>query len=227
MSNEVNQAYLRAYVKSRAEGAPVRSRLPSSGGNPDSEPIRRPVTQRVDAGTQQVPAPNLPIAPHRPAVSPTQKEVLRQEAAKSVEQPLQPQQSGAWSSLGVERGIKATGVFRAQPAVVVNGAGAVRHVVHDSDSIPQMHRSKPESTSDLRPRAMPAGLKNRSDQWLRSPSRCLRRTVFLPLPRFESIAHIRECLTIGSDPKLLQVLPWLMCRLQQISTQLPMLSRRT
>jgi Mrp family chromosome partitioning ATPase len=160
MSNEVNQAYLRAYVKSRAEGAPVRSRLPSSGGNPDSEPIRRPVTQRVDAGTQQVPAPNLPIASHRPTVSPTQKEMLRQEAAKSVEQPLQPQQSGAWSSLGVERGIKATGVFRAQPAVVVNGTGAVRHVVHDSDSIPQMHRSKPESTSGLRPRVTTAEAEN-------------------------------------------------------------------
>jgi Mrp family chromosome partitioning ATPase len=153
MSNEVNQAYLRAYVKSRAEGAPVRSRPSSAGGNPDSEPTRRPVTQRVDAGTQQVPAPNLPIASRRPAVSPTQKEVLRQEAAKSVEQ---PQQSSVWSPLGVERGIKATGVFRTQPAVVVNGTGAVRHIVHDSDSIPQMHRSKPESASVLHPGAMPA-----------------------------------------------------------------------
>ena len=160
MSNEVNQAYLRAYVKSRAEGAPVRSRQPSAGSNPDSEPIRRPVTQRVDAGTQQVPAPNLSIASHRPAVGPTPKEVLRQEAAKSVEQAQQSQQSGVWSPLGVERGIKATGIFRTQPAVVVNGTGAVRHVVHDSDSIPQIHRSKPESASVLHPGAAAPGAAN-------------------------------------------------------------------
>jgi len=122
MSNEVNQAYLRAYIKSRAEGAPVRSQQPSAGGNPGSETIRKPVTQRVDAGMQQVPAPNLPTSSRRPAVSLAQKEVLRQESTSSAEQPQYP---GVWSPLGVERGIKATGVFRTQPAVVVNGTGAV------------------------------------------------------------------------------------------------------
>jgi Mrp family chromosome partitioning ATPase len=153
MSNEVNQAYLRAYIKSRAEGAPVRSQQPSAGGNPGSETIRKPVTQRVDAGMQQVPAPNLPTSSRRPAVSLAQKEVLRQESTSSAEQPQHP---GVWSPLGVERGIKATGVFRTQPAVVVNGTGAVRQVFHDSDSNPSIHRSKPKSASVLLPGVLSA-----------------------------------------------------------------------
>jgi Mrp family chromosome partitioning ATPase len=153
MSNEVNQAYLRAYVKSRAEGAPGHSRQPATGSNPATEPVRKPTTQRIDAGTQQVPAPNLPISSRRPSVAPTQKEVLRQEAAKPAEQ---PQQTSVWSPLGVERGIKATGVFRSQPAVVVNGSNVNRHIVHVSQPAPQIHRSKSESTSVARPRQMPS-----------------------------------------------------------------------
>jgi Mrp family chromosome partitioning ATPase len=148
MSNEVNQAYLRAYVKSRAEGAPVRSRQPAAGSSPATEPVRKPITQRIDSGTQQVPAPNLSVSSRSPSVAPPQKEMLRQEATKPIEP---PQQSNVWSPLGVERGIKATGVFRSQPAVVVNGSNANRQVLHVSESAPRVYEPKPESESVTRP----------------------------------------------------------------------------
>lgn len=148
MSNEVNQAYLRAYVKSRAEGAPTHSRPPAIGNTAASEQIRKPVTHRVDSGSQQIAAPNLPIPSRREVVAPAPREVSKQNAASPASDSKQDnfKQDNVWSPLGVERGIKATGIFRSQPAVVVNGAVTQRQV-HNAEPLPPIHRTKPENAS--------------------------------------------------------------------------------
>lgn len=149
MSNEVNQAYLRAYVKSRAEGAPTHSRPTAMGNTAASDSIRKPVTHRVDSGSQQIAAPNLPIPSRREVVAPVSREVSKQNASIATGESRQDnfKQDNVWSPLGVERGIKATGIFRSQPAVVVNGAVAQRQVVHNAEPLPPIHRSKSDNTS--------------------------------------------------------------------------------
>lgn len=99
--SDVNQAFLRAYVKSRA--AAGSQPLKTSQGD---------VQLRVDPAVGQV-------APVRPTVS------QPEAPAKTAQAKAAPVKTGVWSALGVERGIKAAVVSQPPPAVVRNAATAV------------------------------------------------------------------------------------------------------
>lgn len=127
MSNEVNQAYLRAYIKNRVANRPSpdsSSPLPSKNtlnGAGETETTYR----RADVG-----APGAPAARQSsPLAKPISTNVSAPAPRAPEAPPLVPEDvRGVWSPLGAERGMKGTGVFRAQPAVVVNGVPTM--VVH-------------------------------------------------------------------------------------------------
>jgi Mrp family chromosome partitioning ATPase len=98
--SDVNQAFLRAYVKSRAAAG--------------SQPLRTPqsdVQRRVDPAVGQVTTPRS-----APTTEP---------AETSPPIPTAPIRTGVWSALGVERGVKGAVVSQPPPAVVRNAATAV------------------------------------------------------------------------------------------------------
>jgi len=104
--SDVNQAFLRAYVKSRA--AAGSQPLKTSQGD---------VQLRVDPAVSQVapvqPTLSQPVAPANTA------------PANTAQAKAAPVKTGVWSALGVERGIKAAAVSQPPPAVVRNAATAV------------------------------------------------------------------------------------------------------
>ncbi len=118
MSNEVNQAYLRAYIKNRAANG--LSQAPSSQlptrQSPNQSGEMENTYRRSDMGQAQPPAPRSTRLAPEPAVAP--KPTV---APKQVERQVRPDIAGVWSPIGVERGMKSTGVVRNQSAVVVNG----------------------------------------------------------------------------------------------------------
>jgi Mrp family chromosome partitioning ATPase len=126
MSNEVNQAFLRAYVKNRAEvalqtgtrnapGAQRPNRAETSQSNAaetasmridSASPSAQP--QRVTRSGQTIPAPHLirPASSAAPAPSP----------APTSDSSIR----GVWSPIGVERGMKGINIGANGPATVVN-----------------------------------------------------------------------------------------------------------
>ena len=98
--SEVNQAFLRAYVKSRAAAA--------------SQPLSAPqgdVQRRVDPPiSQAVAAKGVASAAPQTAVPPP-----------SVPAQPVPVRTGVWSALGVERGIKGVALSQPSPAITRNG----------------------------------------------------------------------------------------------------------
>ena len=141
MSNEVNQAFLRAYVKNRADRAlqgtpPVKSLppsvihrdIPSQG---DSIRIDQTVQQNSTSTQSQIHGqPRSVPAPH--IASSTTKERAPQLNRSSTDTLNQEHQGGVWSPIGVERGMKGTNRSSSAPAVVVN---APRY-----DSVPNVAR---------------------------------------------------------------------------------------
>lgn len=110
MSNEVNQAYLRAYVKNRAANAPSAvQRHPSSRSlrTENGESIRR-----VDSGNYQAAT----------SMQPPHTEINRAQPALDATAP--PTHQGVWSPIGVERAVKGTNAKSSQSAVVVNPASS-------------------------------------------------------------------------------------------------------
>lgn len=131
MSNEVNQAYLRAYIKNRVANRPSSdssSPLPPSStmnGAGETETTYR----RADLGVPGAPAARQSPLAAKPVPSNVPRPLVRPAEATHLE----PEEvRGVWSPLGAERGMKGTGVFRAQPAVVVNGAPTT--IVHPESS---------------------------------------------------------------------------------------------
>ncbi len=124
--SEVNQAFLRAYLKNRAAQTPLGTPAPAS----------------TETRTQQNPNAARPsaAAPRKPSAPPTQPSQtspsgmnLRFDpshtAPNVAAQPIQPQarvspKQGVWSPLGAERGMKAL-ESTSIPAVVRNGVTAV------------------------------------------------------------------------------------------------------
>jgi Mrp family chromosome partitioning ATPase len=106
--SDVNQAFLRAYVKSRA--AAGSQPLKTSQGD-----VQLRVDPAVTAPVQIASAPTPPAAVASAKAAPA--------AADSVK--TAPAKTGVWSALGVERGIKAAVVSQPPPAIVRNATTAV------------------------------------------------------------------------------------------------------
>jgi len=106
--SDVNQAFLRAYVKSRA--AAGSQPLRTSQGD-----VQLRVDPAIGQGTPVRPAVSQPVAPISRNTTPTPV-----DSAK-----IAPAKTGVWSALGVERGIKAAVVSQPPPAVVRNATTAV------------------------------------------------------------------------------------------------------
>ncbi len=138
--SEVNQAFLRAYLKNRAAESSSTSSAPVAT---ESRPTQNPVAAR--------PSATAPRQPSQPLMHPTQAMAsganLRfdpshnEQAHLAPVQPLvkvpmaptaQPQDTsqraaprpGVWSSLGAERGMKAL-ERNSNPAIVRNGVNAI------------------------------------------------------------------------------------------------------
>lgn len=162
MSNEVNQAFLRAYVKNRADralqGTKPATSNPNSAANPPGSntapSIRRDIPSRgdsirIDAPPQAMSAnaqahgvPNQSIpAPHLSQIAGKQRapELNRStgETARSESQ------GGVWSPIGVERGMKGTNRSNSAPAVVVNAPSL--------DSVPNVARLSSRTLSSHSP----------------------------------------------------------------------------
>jgi Mrp family chromosome partitioning ATPase len=135
MSNEVNQAFLRAYVKNRAERAlqgtkPVNAAPPSVikrdiPNQGDSIRIDQTTQQNSNSSTPQgnvqprsIPAPHL--ANFSNNAIPPNKERAPQLSRASQDSPRPEHEPGVWSPIGVERGMKGTNRSNSVPAVVVN-----------------------------------------------------------------------------------------------------------
>lgn len=120
MSNEVNQAYLRAYIKNRVanrNNQDVSAPLPTKNTlSPSGE--TESTFRRADQGRPVPPAPRQLVDVAKPLAGPAP---VPARQSTEVNRVSQEEVRGVWSPLGVERGMKGAGVFRAQPAVVVNG----------------------------------------------------------------------------------------------------------
>lgn len=120
MSNEVNQAYLRAYIKNRVanrNNQDVSAPLPTKNTlSPSGE--TESTFRRADQGRPVPPAPRQLADVAKPLAGPAP---VPARQSTEVNRVSQEDVRGVWSPLGVERGMKGAGVFRAQPAVVVNG----------------------------------------------------------------------------------------------------------
>ncbi|XZE19948.1 P-loop NTPase [Pirellulaceae bacterium SH449] len=137
MSNEVNQAFLRAYVKNRADRALHRQNTQHPAPTEGAETIRdlpnRGDTLRIDQVARQQPRsqeeetssptrsvqvpflPHGPVKERAPQLAPTRPASKPVEAGSSVEDG-----SGVWSPIGVERAMKGSNRGSSVPAVVVN-----------------------------------------------------------------------------------------------------------
>ncbi|MFN7877293.1 MAG: tyrosine-protein kinase family protein [Pirellula sp.] len=135
MSNEVNQAFLRAYVKNRAERAlqgtkpvnpappsVVRRDIPNQGDSIRIDQTVQPNTNssalQADGQTRSIPAPHL--AGFSKSTSHASKDRAPQLHRASQESPRQDLEGGVWSPIGVERGMKGTNRSNSAPAIVVN-----------------------------------------------------------------------------------------------------------
>ncbi|MFO0011913.1 MAG: tyrosine-protein kinase family protein [Planctomycetota bacterium] len=106
--SDVNQAFLRAYVKSRSRGESVD--IPGIPSAKQALPVPQDDVQR------RVDAPPSQTAPTRAAEAPT-------EVSPQIK--TAPVKTGVWSALGVERGMKGSVVSDGPPAVVRNATTAV------------------------------------------------------------------------------------------------------
>ncbi|MCU0719482.1 MAG: P-loop NTPase [Pirellula sp.] len=159
MSNEVNQAFLRAYVKNRADralqGTPpvapqppsvIRRDVPKQG---DSIRIDQATQLNSEMTTQQIHGqPRSAPAPH--IANTSTKERAPQLNRPSPESPNQEHQGGVWSPIGVERGMKGTNRSNSAPAVVVNAPR--------NDSVPNVARvsSRTLASESPKPSSSPA-----------------------------------------------------------------------
>lgn len=135
MSNEVNQAFLRAYVKNRADRA-LQGTTPTAPVSPPtavtSSAVRRDTPNqgdsiRIDQAIQSMSNSSVPQSPGNPRsvpaphiTHPTTKERAPDLNRPLAETPHQEHQGGVWSPIGVERGMKGTNRSNSAPAVVVN-----------------------------------------------------------------------------------------------------------
>ena len=131
--SEVNQAFLRAYLKNRASQA---SAVPIASA-PHKPPFQNPVANQPAANAPRQPsAPPTQIASSSPsgknlrfdpAHSETRRETRPEPGEVALPESLPARvipRQGVWSPLGAERGMKASGSSSA-PAVVRNGVPAV------------------------------------------------------------------------------------------------------
>lgn len=135
MSNEVNQAFLRAYVKNRAERAlqgtkptnpvspsVVRRDIPNQGDSiridQTIKPNSNPSAQQTDNRTRSIPSPHLSGLSNN--TNQSSKERAPQLPRASQESPRQDLEGGVWSPIGVERGMKGANRSSSAPAIVVN-----------------------------------------------------------------------------------------------------------
>lgn len=170
MSNEVNQAFLRAYVKNRAERAlqetkpvnpvppsVVRRDIPKQGDSIRIDQTVKananPSAQRADSQTRSIPAPHLSGLSNTTNHSSKERAPLLQRT--SQESPRQDLEGGVWSPIGVERGMKGANRTNSAPAIVVNAPR--------NESVPNIARmgsrtlaSQAPSTVTPSPAAQPA-----------------------------------------------------------------------
>lgn len=151
MSNEVNQAFLRAYVKNRADRALHRQTSQHSASSEGSETIRdlpnRGDTLRIDQVSRQqprsqeeqtnsqnrsVPAPFLPHSSEKHGLdkhSPGKHVPVKERAPQMTPMPQASHPTedgtGVWSPIGVERAMKGSNRGGSVPAVVVNAPRTV------------------------------------------------------------------------------------------------------
>lgn len=135
MSNEVNQAFLRAYVKNRAERAlqgtkpvnppppsVVRRDVPNQGDSIRIDQSVQPSTNssalESDGNARSVPAPHLASFSNNTNLASKERAPQLNKGSKgSARQDLD---GGVWSPIGVERGMKGTNRSNSAPAIVVN-----------------------------------------------------------------------------------------------------------
>ena len=131
--SDVNQAYLRAYLKNRAsQNAPAPSApgaAPSAQASTDTRPTQNLNTARPTATAPRQPSVP-PMQPSQNLPSGTKLRFDPSHAARKADELPQPQQArvsprqGIWSPIGAERGMKAM-ESTSVPAVVRNGVTAV------------------------------------------------------------------------------------------------------
>lgn len=147
MSNEVNQAYLRAYIKNRVanrNNQDVSAPLPSKNTlSPNGE--AETTFRRADLGRPVAPVPRQVAESAKPIAGPAPVSAKQPAELNRVSQ---EDVRGVWSPLGVERGMKGAGAYRAQPAVVVNGTPTtINHPVQTArpaaEPIPAVAPNKP------------------------------------------------------------------------------------
>lgn len=153
MSN-VNQAFLRAYVKNRAASiaaaqanAESQQPLPNQMASEQSVPASNPFTPapqqysqgmqhtanegvkvRVDSSHRQ--GVRQPTDTNRPQMQPLAiPQVAMQSSVTRDANTGRTPQSGIWSPIGVERGMKATSGDATTPAIVRNGVPPVQNAV--------------------------------------------------------------------------------------------------
>jgi Mrp family chromosome partitioning ATPase len=98
--SEVNQAFLRAYVKSRAAVDSQSLKAPQGDVQRRVDP---PVSQGVAAKGVAPAAPQTAVPPQSAPAQPV------------------PMRTGVWSALGVERGVKGVALSEPSPAIIRNG----------------------------------------------------------------------------------------------------------
>lgn len=131
--SDVNQAYLRAYLKNRAsQSVPAPSApgaAPSAQASTDTRPTKNLNTARPTATAPRLPSVP-PMQPPQNLPSGTNLRFDPSHAARKADELPQPQparvspRQGIWSPLGAERGMKAT-ESTSVPAVIRNGVTAV------------------------------------------------------------------------------------------------------
>lgn len=162
MSNEVNQAFLRAYVKNRAERAlqgtkpatsnPINTANPTVSNTAPS--IRRDIPSRgesirIDAPTQPISGTSQPHGvPNQSIPAPHLSQIAGKQRAPELnrapgETTRSESQGGVWSPIGVERGMKGTNRSNSAPAVVVNAPSL--------DSVPNVARVSSRTLSNHSP----------------------------------------------------------------------------
>lgn len=141
MSNEVNQAFLRAYVKNRADRALHQKNSQRSASSEGSEIIRdlpnrgdtlridqvsrqqpRSQEEQTDSPTRSVPPPFLSYSPDKHV--PVKERVPQIAPLPQASQPTEDG-GGVWSPIGVERAMKGSNRGGSVPAVVVNAPRTV------------------------------------------------------------------------------------------------------
>jgi Mrp family chromosome partitioning ATPase len=120
--SEVNQAFLRAYIKNRASQATPHSALDEVASGARSHPSEKKPqagpSQTLPSGQRiRMDRAHVPVAPIQPASA-------IQPGAPSSQPVPAPNTRGVWGPIGVERGMKSM-ESRSVPAVVTNGVTAV------------------------------------------------------------------------------------------------------